>query len=361
MECFALHVDDLSLALRAWRAMARDSILLLPECAPYPGPLSSPLCNLAQHSLKSLLPHGLESAWLKCEGQLPLSQSLSDRGMAFAVLKLISDAMVAVGMAHVGQPLKKVERPATRAWICEHQLMIRGPSRDALAAIRVCRALGLPTQVLRQSDSPQHLQQSLLHLGEHFRPAEPDAGAHAFKRHAGGVAGRRWWLDTTESFAALRGYACAALELKQQLLSQDIHPSVEHPLLVLMDSGNCLGAAGLARGLKTVFGPYVRIILVEDPGQLRALPTLRRWPKDPEDIHLSGHSDMGTHALLGVVDAVITVDASHRYQAGLALPADLQPPLGVHATSLLAAAAEHLSRPGRSRPHLLLWPSDGDT
>jgi cyclic pyranopterin phosphate synthase len=40
---FALHVDDLSLTVRAWRALAKDSATLLPYGAPYPGPLASPL------------------------------------------------------------------------------------------------------------------------------------------------------------------------------------------------------------------------------------------------------------------------------------------------------------------------------
>ncbi|MFD2452589.1 PALP domain-containing protein [Ideonella paludis] len=152
---FALHVDDLSLTVRAWRALAKDSALLLPYAAPYPGPLASPLRSLNHHPAQALLPAGLTRAWLKCDDELPLSQSLSDRGMSYAVLSLISDAMIAEGMAHVGQPLMGVDTPGTRTWLSEHQLVIHGPGRDALAAARICQALGLPSRVILQGATPK--------------------------------------------------------------------------------------------------------------------------------------------------------------------------------------------------------------
>jgi D-serine dehydratase len=355
---FALHVDDLSLTVRAWRALAKDSAVLLPYAAPYPGPLASPLRSLTGHPLQALLPAGLSRAWLKCDDELPLSQSLSDRGMGYAVLGLISDAMIAAGMAHVGQPLMGVDKPATRAWLSEHLLVIHGPGRDALAAARICQALGLPTKVILQGDTPQTLLEALQDSGAQVSEAMSSAAVAQFKRQVGGFNSSTWWLDTAESFEAFQGYACAALELKQQLFSHDIQPSLRQPVLVFVASGNCLGAAALVRGLKSVFGPCVQAVLVEDSHQLKALPTLCRWPKDGEQAHGTVTSHMGSTALTGMVDAVITVDDRHRQLARLPLPEHTHAQLADDAVGIFAAAAEHLRTLPENPPHVVFWMSD---
>ena len=355
---FAVHVDDLSLTLRAWRALAKDSALLLPYAAPYPGPLASPLRNLAGHPLQALLPAGLARAWLKCDDELPLSQSLSDRGMGFAVLRRISDAMIAAGMAHVGQPLMGVEKPANRAWLSEHLLVVHGPGRDALAAARISQALGLPTKVILQGDTPKALLEALQDSGAQISEPLSSTAAAQLKRQLGGFNSNTWWLDTAESFEAFQGYACAALELKQQLFSHDIQPSLRQPVLVFVASGNCLGAAALVRGLKSVFGHCVQAVLVEDSHHLKALPTLCRWPKDGEQAHSTVTSQMGSTALTGMVDVVITVDDRHRQLARLPLPEHTQAQLADDAVGIFAAAAEHLRTLPENPPHVVFWMSD---
>lgn len=355
---FALHVDDLSLTVRAWRALAKDSALLLPYAAPYPGPLASPLRSLSNHPAQALLPAGLTRAWLKCDDELPLSQSLSDRGMSYAVLSLISDAMIAEGMAHVGQPLMGVDTPATRAWLCEHQLVIHGPGRDALAAARICQALGLPSRVILQGRTPQALLEALQDSGTQISEPLSSAALAQLKRQSGGFSSRTWWLDTAESFEAFQGYACAALELKQQLFSHEIQPTLRQPVLVFVASSNCLGAAALVRGLKSVFGHCVQAVLVEDSHQLKALPTLCRWPQDGESAQGSVTSQMGSTALTGMVDAIITVDDRHRRLARLPLPEHTQAQLADDAVGIFAAAAEHLRALPENPPHVVFWMSD---
>ena len=355
---FSLLVDDLSLTMRAGRSLAKDCAVLLPDCAPYPGPLSSPLRQLTGHPFAALWPQGSDSVWVKCDDALPVTQGLSDRGISYAVLSMISDAMIAAGMAHAGQPLMGIDQPGVRAWLSEHQMMICGPGRDALVAGRICRALGIPAKVVRRSDTPQGLIEVMLDSGLQFTEPMTSIGAHQLRRKAADLKGI-WWLDTTESLAAFKGYACAALEIKQQAFSQDIRPSLSRPLMVFLASSNCLGAAGLIRGLKAVFGPYVQTVLVEDVHHLHALPTLCRWPNDPEADRLVEHSDMGTKALTGVVDAVITVDDEHRQHLRARWPAaGTSATPGNEALSLVAAAAEHLRRRSDDQPHVVFWHSE---
>ena len=352
---FALHADDLSLTLRAWRALAKDSAVLLPYAAPYPGYLASPLRSLAGHPLQALLPTTPQQAWLKCDNELPLSQSLSDRGMGFAVLSLVSDAMIAEGMAHMGQPLAGVEKPATSAWLSEHLLVIHGPGRDALAAARVCRALGLPARVILKGETPLALTEALQDCGVQINEPMNDAELAAFKRQCLAFGSDNWWLDTSESFEAFQGYACAALELKQQLFGHDLQPSVRQPMSVFVSSSNCLGAAALVRGLKGVFGPAVQAVLVEDSHHLQALPTLCRWPKDGERVAISS---MGSLALTGMVDSVITVDDRHRKLARLPLSEATQAQFADETIGLFAAAAEHLEQHADGSPCVVFWLSD---
>ena len=357
---FSVHADDLSLAMRAWRAQAKDYAKLLPEATPYPGPLASPLRQVVNHPLTTVLPNGIESAWLKCDDQLPFSKSISDRGVCFSVSSLISDAMIAEGLAHPGQPLMSVDQPATRAWLGDQLLMIRGPGRDAIVAGLFCRALGLPCKIIRRSDTPQVLLEVMHALGLQFTEAMTNTGANQLKRNCEGPNSRIWWLDTTESLVALKGYSCAALELKQQIFSQGIRPSTKKPLMVFITSSNCLAAAGLARGLNAVFGPYVKTILVEDAHQLQALPTLCRWPKDPEEDRLVTYSEMGTNALVGMLDAAITVDEEHRKNSCARLPREARGQCGTETMNLFSAAAEHLRRRNDIQPYVVLWQSEGE-
>ncbi|MDZ7811911.1 MAG: pyridoxal-phosphate dependent enzyme [Ideonella sp.] len=352
---FALHADDLSLTVRAWRALAKDSALLLPYVAPYPGYLASPLRSLEGHPLQALLPDALPQAWIKCDNELPLSQSLSDRGMAYAVLSLVGDAMLAAGMAHMGQPLMGIDKPATRAWLAEHQLVIHGTGRDALAAARIARALGLPTQVILKGPTPVALSEALQDCGVSPSASMNEAAVAAYRRQCVAPQSSTWWLDSTESFEAFQGYACAAQELKLQLFSHDQEPSARQPLWVFVGSSNCLGAAALLRGLKGVFGHSVQTALVEDSQHLQALPTLCRWPKDGT---AAATSMMGTQALLGVVDSVITVDARQRKLARLPLPEHSQAQWSDETIALFAAAAEHLNTLPEMPPRVVFWLSD---
>ncbi|TDM09476.1 MAG: hypothetical protein C4K60_09490 [Ideonella sp. MAG2] len=356
---FALHVDDLSLTLRAWRALAKDCALLLPQAAPYPGLLASPLRSLSPlHPLHALLPQGLAQAWMKCDDELPFSQSLSDRGMCLAVLSLVSDAMLAAGLCHVGQPLRDLAAPDTQAWLSQHRLMIYGPGRDALAAARLCAALGLPAHVLLRGETPTALREALLDSGAEVIEAASATTVAAVKRAATGPTNPTWWLDTTESFEAFQGAACAALELKQQLFSHHIQPGPQHTVLVYLAASNCLAAAALARGLKCVFGQGVQIVLVEDSQQLQALPTLCRWPQDSEHAAPSPGSHMGRVALTGMVDSLITVDHRHRQRARLPLPEPLQAQLSEEALNLFAAAASHFGTLRQVPAQVVFWMSD---
>lgn len=357
---FALHTDELTLALQTWRAQAKGCAHLLPQATPYPGALASSLLPAADHPLRALLPASIESVWLKCDGGLPFSKSLSDRGVSLSVLTLISDAMIAAGLAHVGQPLKAVDQAAARTWLGGHQLMICGPGRDVIVAGLICSAFGLGAKVIRRSDTPQALLDLMHQVGLQLTDPMTRIGVDLMKRHARVSNSPVWWLDTTESFVAFKGYACAALELKQQIFLQGIRPSRQRPLMVFITSSNCLGAAGVVRGLKSVFGPYVKTILVEDTHQLQALPTLCRWPKDPEEDRFVAYSEMGTHALVGVVDAAITVDEEHRKHAMAHLPVAKRTPQCSDTVNLFTAAGEYLRHREGIQPYVVLWQSESE-
>ncbi|MVW75455.1 D-serine ammonia-lyase [Pseudomonas xionganensis] len=237
---------------------------LFPELAASAGRIESPL--LATPALQQALnlPVGSGRLWLKADHSLPVAGSIKARGGIHEVLEFAEGLALAEGLITPGDDYGRLAEAPARALFGRYRVLVGSTGNLGLSIGIMAAALGFRAEVHMSADAKawkkarlrQHGVNVIEHLGDYEEAV---------------AAGRRqaeqdpfcYFVDDERSPSLLLGYSAAALHLAEQLTQAGITVDAEHPLFVYLPCGVGGAPAGVAFGLKQLFGAHVHCFFAE--------------------------------------------------------------------------------------------------
>ncbi len=246
-------IEGLLMRSRLYAHAAGD----LASFTPYPGLMSSPLRRIGNKSVQELtgICAGSLQVWLKCDHETPIGNSIHARAVTHALLPKWPVSKIAV-LGSPGLAACAARMGKSMGWSVEHH-----SARPLASDIR---------WGLAKAGVIQHVH--------HCTPGDVRiVMASQVSRDPATC-----WIDACESEDTALAYACAAIELKEQLHGAGVKVDSKNPLLVLVPNAEGVSAAALAMALKQIYGRAVRTVLVEEDANLSLLPSLMDWPRTSE-------------------------------------------------------------------------------
>ncbi len=265
-----LHISlaDVEAAQARFRRFAPLLPALFPELAETAGVIESPL--LAVPAMQEGL--GLAPVqgrlWVKADHSLPVAGSIKARGGIHEVLEFAESLALRhglIGPASDGpEDYLALARPAARELFERYQVAVGSTGNLGLSIGVMASALGFRAAVHMSSDAKEWKKARLRNRGV-------EVVEHAGDYEEAVAAGRRqaqqdeftYFVDDERSLSLLLGYSAAALHLREQLAAQDIRVDATHPLFVYLPCGVGGAPAGIAFGLRLLFGPHVHCFFAE--------------------------------------------------------------------------------------------------
>ena len=264
------RTGDLGMAQIAQAAarLHRFAPLLLqcfPELQASAGVVDSPLLPVPALAQRLDWPGDAGQLWLKADHLLPVAGSIKARGGMHEVLEFAENLALELGL------LTSVD--------ADHGLLCGAPARAAFSRYRVAvgstgnlglsigvvaAALGFSAQVHMSAEAKAWKKQRLQNRGVQVIEHQGDyEQAVAAGRAAAASDPRCHFVDDERSVSLLLGYAVAALHLQKQLAQQGRAVDAENPLFVYVPCGVGGAPAGIALGLREVFGAAAHCFFAE--------------------------------------------------------------------------------------------------
>ncbi|ARP81798.1 D-serine ammonia-lyase [Bordetella genomosp. 8] len=257
-------LDDVRHASDRFQRFAPLLALLFPELAPAEGAIESPLLRAEGMQAALRWPRAMGKLWIKADHDLPVAGSIKARGGLHEVLEYAETLARREGLLQAGQDYRVLAEPAARACFAGHRVAVGSTGNLGLAIGVIASALGFQAAVHMSADAKKWKKARLRARGvtvvEH-------AGDYQ-KAVAAGRAEMRddprgYFVDDERSPSLFLGYAAAALHLREQLRVAGITVDDAHPLFVYLPCGVGGAPAGIAFGLKEIFGPHVHCFFAE--------------------------------------------------------------------------------------------------
>lgn len=238
--------------------------LLFPELAPARGTIESPLLRASGMQAALRLSPDQGKLWIKADHDLPVAGSIKARGGLHEVLEYAEALALRAGLLRPGQDYRVLAETQARDYFGRHRVAVGSTGNLGLAIGVIASALGFRAAVHMSADAKEWKKARLRARGvtvvEHAGDYE--------KAVAAGRAEMRddpqgYFVDDERSPSLFLGYAAAALHLREQLLAAGIAVDAGHPLFVYLPCGVGGAPAGIAFGLKELFGPHVHCFFAE--------------------------------------------------------------------------------------------------
>ena len=253
-------IDDASQKLYRLAPLVKE---LFPDTAGQDGIIESPLAPAfrMQAALGQHIPGRL---YIKRDDSLPIAGSVKARGGVYEVLKHAEELAITNGLYNKKDSACKLLSPDCRELFSKHRIQVGSTGNLGLSIGISGAALGFDVTVHMSADARQWKKDLL--RGHGVTVAEyPFDYTEAVKsgRRQSEQDARSYFVDDENSADLFLGYAVAPGRLKAQLEEQDIRVDKEHPLFVYIPCGVGGAPAGIAFGLKLLFGESVHIFLAE--------------------------------------------------------------------------------------------------
>ncbi|MBY4896446.1 D-serine ammonia-lyase [Cupriavidus sp. AU9028] len=265
---------DISLAdVKAARArfdrFAPLLIELFPELASSGGSIESALRAAPAMQRELALPQALGALWIKTDHSLPIAGSIKARGGIHEVLEFAESVALRHGLlgaqpGDAGNDYRRLATPQAREVFSRYQVAVGSTGNLGLSIGVMASALGFRAAVHMSADAKPWKKDRLRKRGV-------EVVEHAGDYQQAVAAGREQarqdpychFVDDERSLSLLLGYSAAALHLDEQLTRCGIRPRADKPLFVYLPCGVGGAPAGIAFGLKQLYGEHVHCFFAE--------------------------------------------------------------------------------------------------
>lgn len=243
---------------------------LFPELADSAGAIESPVLPAAALAPALGLPPGSGALWIKADHSLPVAGSIKARGGIHEVLEFAERLALQHGLVTEdadggdGGDYRGLAEPAARAVFSRYQVAVGSTGNLGLSIGVMASALGFRAVVHMSADAKPWKKDRLRSRGV-------EVVEHAGDYQQAVAAGRAQaqqdphchFVDDERSLSLLLGYSAAVLRLDAQLREHGIAPDAKRPLFVYLPCGVGGAPAGIAFGLKQLYGPHAHCFFAE--------------------------------------------------------------------------------------------------
>lgn len=236
---------------------------LFPETAGLGGIIESPLAPAFRLQIE-LNPQLQGTLYVKRDDSLPIAGSIKARGGIYEVLKHAEALAEKCGLRKPGESCLKLLDADSREFFSRRCMQVGSTGNLGLSIGISGAALGFQVTVHMSADAQEWKKELLKSRGVTV-VEYPFDYSQAVKngRRQSEQDPRSYFVDDENSQALFLGYAVAAGRLKTQLTAFGAVVDAEHPLFVYIPCGVGGAPAGIALGLKYLFGDDVHIFIVE--------------------------------------------------------------------------------------------------
>lgn len=237
---------------------------LFPELHDTQGRIESALVAAPDMQRALGLPSASGTLWIKADHSLPVAGSIKARGGIHEVLEFAESLALEHGLITLDADYAVLAEAPARALFGRYQVAVGSTGNLGLSIGVMASALGFRAAVHMSADAKAWKKARLRARGVQVVEHTGDyASAVAAGRREADADPYCYFVDDERSMSLMLGYSAAALHLHDQLEAAGVRVDAAHPLFVYLPCGVGGAPAGIAFGLRQLYGPHVYPIFAE--------------------------------------------------------------------------------------------------